>query len=91
MIIDRFLEWAFNQLNSIFQQAPLLEVPENYQEGMSIYTEAVSNISDMGAWVNFPALALGTTMIISAHTIAIVIKLGRQAVSVATGGGGATK
>lgn len=91
MIIDKFLEWVFNQLTSLFQQAPTLDLPDNYYEGQSIYLQAMGNISDMGAWVNFPAVAQGTIMIISAHAIAIAIKLSRQAISLATGGGGATK
>lgn len=91
MIIDKIVEWLFGNLTSLFTQAPLLEVPENYQEVMSYYQASVANVNDMGAWVNFPAIQNAVILLISAHVLAIFIRLVRQAVSLASGGGGATQ
>jgi hypothetical protein len=90
MIFDKFVEFLFGNMTSLFMSAPPLEVPENYQDLMELYRNSTSNISQMGAWVNFMAVQNALILIISSYTLAFVIKVVRQAISLGSGGGGAT-
>ena len=88
MIIDKIIEWIFNTFISISQTTPTLTVPAGFDSGMVYFTNAVSGIFDMRAWINFPALRNALIFILAAYALAAAYKIQKQFISLITGGGG---
>ena len=91
MIIDKILEFVFNQLISISNNLPVLDMPDDFSTGIVFFTNALSQMFLFSYWINFTAIGTGILIIMSAYAIAFTITITKQTISYMTGGGGATK